>query len=102
VAENNFFVEDDLAEGAFPLRHAERLSRIASCFDSSIRAKADGRSADAKDFDAVVELGISPASRPEFEVEGGDAEQARAVICNLVGHCFYVEEQMAKEGGKTA
>ncbi len=98
LAENNFFVEDDLRPGTCSQRHVERLTHIASCFDSSITATADGRSADAKDLQALLGLGLTPGSQPEFEIAGEDARQARAVISNLVGHCYYVEEQMVKKG----
>jgi phosphotransferase system HPr (HPr) family protein len=102
LAANNFFVEDDLEPGSCCERHLQRLAHIASCFESRITAQADGDSVDAKDVEALRRLELKPSAEPGFEIEGKDADLARAVINNLVGHCFYVEEQMvqkAQEGG---
>ncbi len=98
LAENDFFVEDELAEGERPQRHVERLARLASCFESEIRANVDGKRVDAKKLPELLDLGLSPASKLQFEMKGKDARQAAAVLDNLVQHRFYVEEAMVKGG----
>jgi phosphotransferase system HPr-like phosphotransfer protein len=60
--------------------------------------KLNGETVDAKDAEAVAATGIEATSRPEFEIEGDDLEQARAVLDNLVESCFYVEDKMAERG----
>jgi phosphotransferase system HPr (HPr) family protein len=98
LAESRFFVEDDVDVDKSPSRHLERLARIASCFESEIAVVYDAGNADAKQFEALSSLGLSPTSEPTFEVKGGDAEQARAVLETLVDSCFYVEEVMGQRG----
>jgi hypothetical protein len=49
----------------------------------------------------LQEIGLSATTRPRFEIAGADAEQARAVLENLAGHCFYIEDEMVKEGRKS-
>jgi phosphocarrier protein HPr len=100
LAQNRFFVEDEPDIVNDPDRHLCRLAHIASCFESDIRMTLDGHSVDAKRKDALRGLDLTPATRPFFEVAGPDAEQARAVIDNLVSHAFYVEEEMARQSGK--
>ncbi len=97
LAANNFFVEDDLEPGSCGDRHLERLAHIASCFRSRITAHFNGGTVDAKDLEGLRKLDLEPTSEPKFVIEGEDADLARAVITNLVGHCFYVEEQMVKK-----
>ena len=96
LAESNFFVEDDIEAGKRPLRHVSRLAHVASCFASDVKATVDGKSADAKKYRALLSLGLTPASEPEFEIHGEDAEQARAVLEHLVSHCYYVEDEMVQ------
>ncbi|MGD2175100.1 MAG: HPr family phosphocarrier protein [Candidatus Brocadiaceae bacterium] len=98
LAQNRFFVEDELQSGEQPQRHVERFAHLASCFDSEIRTVVDGKRVDAKDMAALLELNLTPGSRPDLEIEGEDAAQAKATLENLVGHCFYVEEEMVKKG----
>lgn len=100
LAESRFFVEDHVDVSGMPDRHVDRLATVASLFDSDIRMHLDGRSADAKDRAAVQAAGLTPTSQPEFDVQGSDAEQARAILDNLVASCFYVEEKMAERGRK--
>jgi phosphocarrier protein HPr len=102
LAESKFFVEDDLAPGEQPERHLERLSCMAACFDSSVTATVDGRNVDAKSFAALRELRLGPGSRPALSIAGGDAGQARAALANLIGHCFYVEDEILREGREGA
>jgi phosphotransferase system HPr (HPr) family protein len=100
LADSRFFVEDHVDVSNQPNRHVDRLVRAASVFDSDIEVRLDGKSADAKDCDAVTALGLTPTSLPEFDVAGEDAEQARAVLDNLVASCFYVEDRMAERERK--
>lgn len=100
LAEDRFFVEDNMDVAERPLRHVERLADMASCFRSDIRATLDGKSGNAKEFQSLQSLGLEPTSEPQFEIEGEDAEQARAVIDNLVRCCFYVEDEMVLRGPK--
>ncbi len=100
LAENSFFVEDELDPTEEPQRHMERLARLASCFQSEIVAVADGGCANAKELEELLKLELRPTSRPEFQVQGTDAEQARRVLDNLVRHCFYVEEELVRRGRK--
>jgi len=98
LAENSFFVEDNVDVSDQPMRHVERLARIAACFDSEIMVTEDGKNADAKQSDALAAMGLTPDSRPQFEIHGDDQEQARAVVENLVRNYFYVEEAMIEAG----
>lgn len=100
LAGERFFVEDNLEEDADPERHIDRLARVAGSFDSRITMKLDGHTVDAKDPKAIAAAGLEATSRPEFEIEGEDVEQARAVLDNLVESCFYVEDRMADRGRK--
>jgi phosphotransferase system HPr (HPr) family protein len=100
LAENSFFVEDELNPCDEPQRHMERLARLASCFQSEIVAEANGDCANAKELEELLALELVPTSRPKFRVQGADAEQARQVLDNLVRHCFYVEEELVKKGRK--
>jgi phosphotransferase system HPr (HPr) family protein len=100
LADERFFVEDNLDDGAEPDRHVDRLVRVAGIFDSSVLMELDGRTCDAKDSEAALASGLLPTSRPTFTIEGDDAEQARAVLDNLVESCFYVEDEMADRGRK--
>jgi phosphotransferase system HPr (HPr) family protein len=100
LAGERFFVEDQLEDGAEPDRHLKRLAYIAGIFDSRITMDFDGKAIDAKDPGAVLASGLTPTSSPRFEIEGADAEQARAVLDNLVESCFYVEDKMAERGRK--
>lgn len=94
LAENCFFVEENLEGELHPLRHMERLVKMASCFKSEIQVEMDGRTADAKRFPELKRLGLGPASKPVFHVRGKDADQARSVMENLVKYRFYVEDQI--------
>jgi len=100
LVQNRFFVEDEPDVVNEPGRHIGRLAHIASCFDSEIKATVDGTTVDAKQKDALRKLGLTPSCKPEFQIEGTDAEQARAVVNNLVSHCYYVEDEMARQRGK--
>ena len=100
LAESGFFVEDYMQERLTPDRHVRRLSHLASCFDSDIRVTLDGHTADAKQADSLTALQLDPVSVPVLEISGPDAEQARAVLDNLVASCFYVEDKMAERGRK--
>ena len=100
LAESGFFVEDYMQDRLTPDRHVQRLSRMAACFDSDIHVTLDGHTADAKRADDLAPLGMSPTSTPTFEIDGPDAEQAQAVLDNLVASCFYVEDKMAERGRK--
>lgn len=100
LADSGFFVEDYMQDRLTPDRHVQRLSSLAACFDSDIRVTLDGHTADAKQTDALAPLHLSPVSTPTFEIDGPDAEQARAVLDNLVASCFYIEDQMAARGRK--
>mgnify|MGYP006302172593 CR=1 FL=1 len=91
LAENRFFVEDQLDEELHPLRHLRRLATMSSCFDSSITATKDGESADAGDFEALKEMEITPRTSLEFDIEGPDAEQAESIMEKLLKYRFYVE-----------
>lgn len=94
LAENRFFVEDNIDVSGQPDRHLERLAGLSSCFLSDVQARADGGQADAKNLAALATLGLTPRSEPAFEISGPDAEQAQAVLGNLVSRCFYVESEM--------
>jgi phosphotransferase system HPr (HPr) family protein len=100
LADSSFFVEDNLDPKAQPGRHVERLARIASCFVSDIKATLNGKTADAKKVRSLARLSLTPTSVPSFEIQGADAEQARAVLDNLVACCFYVEDKMVEKGRK--
>jgi phosphotransferase system HPr (HPr) family protein len=100
LADSGFFVEDYMQDRLTSDRHVQRLSRMASCFDSDIRVTVDGHSADAKQIDCLAPLHLTPLSTPTFEISGPDAEQAQAVLDNLVASCFYVEDKMAERGRK--
>ncbi len=100
LAEDRFFVEDDVEVGKRPLRHLRRLADMASCFKSDIKATLDDTSVNAKDFGALQALGLKPTSEPEFEIKGVDADQAREVLAILVRSCFYIEDQMVARGRK--
>jgi len=100
LAESSFFVEDNLDPRMHPDRHVERLARMASCFQSDVRVTANGKTADAKDIASVGVLGLTPVSTPEFEIRGKDAEQAKAVLDNLVASSFYVEDRMVERARK--
>jgi phosphotransferase system HPr (HPr) family protein len=100
LAENHFFVEDEPGQVNPPDRHVCRLAYIASCFDSEITATVNGTTVDAKRKDALLKLDMGPSSKPRFEYKGADAEQARAIVENLVNHFYYVEEEMARQSGK--
>lgn len=102
LAENSFFVEDDVDAENRPGRHLERLARMASCFESDIRITVDGQTADAKNLDSLRRLGFGPDEVAQFDVTGQDAEQARALMENLAASCFYVEELMAARARKAA
>ncbi len=97
LAENDFFVEDNLDPDTDNDRHVERLTSLASCFDSDITVRFGGASADAKHFDAAAALGLDPVSEPEFSICGSDAQQAQAVLANLVASCFYIEDKMGSK-----
>ncbi len=101
LAEQDFFVEDNLEVESCTERHIDRLAALASCFDSDIRAKVDSVEVDAKQREALMEVGLAATSRPRFEIAGEDAEQARAVLENLAGHCFYIEDEMVGKGRKS-
>ncbi len=96
IAENDFFVEDML-EDPDPERHVARLAHMAGCFDSDVTVSIDGKSADAKDLDELRVLGIEPSSSPTLDVQGADAEQARAVLTHMIDRSFFVEDEMAKK-----
>ena len=100
LVENRFFVEDEPDVVNKPGRHVCRLAHIAACFESEIRLTIDGVTVDAKKQDALRELALTPSCRPHFHIEGADAEQARAVVENLVSHCYYVEDEMVRQSGK--
>ena len=100
LGQNRFFVEDEPDIVNEPGRHLWRLARIASCFESDISVTLNGSTVDAKKEDALAGLKLSPTASVGFQVEGPDAEQARAVLDNLVSHAFYVEEEMARQSGK--
>jgi len=100
LGESHFFVEDEPDTVNEPDRHLCRLARIASCFESDIRLTLNGSTVDAKQKDALAGLRLTPSARVGFQIEGPDAEQARAVLDNLVSHAFYVEEEMARQSGK--
>lgn len=102
LAESRFFVEDHMDTAAQPDRHLNRLARMASCFSSDIEVVFDGKCADAKDLKSLDSLGLEPTSEPEFRIEGADARQAQAVLGNLVGSCFYVEDKMAQKARKVS
>jgi phosphotransferase system HPr (HPr) family protein len=100
LAESGFFVEDYMQDRLTPDRHIQRLSRMAGCFDSSICATLDGQCVDAKQADGLAALHLDPLSTPTFEIQGPDAEQAQAVLDNLVASSFYIEDKMAERGRK--
>lgn len=100
LAEERFFVEDDVDVTGRPDRHVERLAIMASCFKSRIKVVLDGDTVDAKKAESVAALGLSPLDVPGFEIEGSDARQARAVLENLVNSCFYIEDKMGQPRGK--
>jgi phosphocarrier protein HPr len=100
LAQNRFFVEDEPDVLNEPGRHLCRLAYIASCFESDIRVTLNGSTVDAKQKDTLLGLALTPSTRPRFQITGPDAEQARAVMDNLVSHAFYVEEEMARQSGK--
>ncbi len=91
LAENRFFVEDQLDEELHPLRHLRRLAKMSSCFDSTIRVTKDGEQVNAEDFSALKELDIEPRTELDFDIEGADAEGAEAVLEKLLKYYFYVE-----------
>jgi len=101
LAEDRFFVEDNIDVHQRPSRHIERLAAMASCFRSDITAVLDDKAADAKDVRALVSLGLRPTDEPRFQMRGEDAEQAQAVLDLLVCSSFYVEDQMVEKGSKT-
>jgi phosphocarrier protein len=101
LAQNRFFVEDEPDQVNAPDRHISRLAHIASCFDSSITATVNGSTVDAKHKDALQKLDMAASAKPRFEIEGPDAPQARAIVDNLVNHFYYVEEEMARQSGRT-
>jgi len=94
LAENRFFVEDNLDQELHPLRHLVRLSKMASCFESEIRVELNGQVVDAKRLPRLKELGLTPTSEVRFSISGEDADQARAVMENLLKYRFYIEEAM--------
>jgi phosphotransferase system HPr-like phosphotransfer protein len=98
LAENDFFVEDYADKKPRPDRHVERLSRLAGCFQSDITVSHGEHLADAKDLDSLRGLGLDPKSEPQFEICGDDAEQARAVLDELVKQRYYVETEMIAKG----
>ena len=100
LAESSFFVEDHMQDRLGPDRHVERLSRVASCFESDIQVTLDGQTADAKRSGRLAPLHLAPTSVPTFAIRGPDAQQAQAVLDNLVASCFYVEDKMAERGRK--
>ena len=91
LASNRFFVENQLNTDQHPHRHLRRLAKMSSCFDSRIEVVANPDNVDATDFSALKELGITPETELELDIEGKDAEQARAVMENLLKYRFYVE-----------
>ena len=100
LAENTFFVEDDLVSERHPLRHLRRLCRMASCFRSDVCVVFDGKSADAKKFSELRTLGITPRSALSFQVSGEDSEQVGKLLDKLVQYRFYVEEELARDKDK--
>jgi len=95
LGHDRFFVEDHV-DYLDPERHLKRLAGISSCFESDIEVEVDGQRCDAKDLDAIRQLNIEPTTAVEFDVEGPDADQARAVLQKLAKHKFYVEEKMGE------
>jgi len=100
LAQQDFFVEDNLDTESCAERHIDRLAALASCFDSDIQAKVDSNVVNAKEREALEGIGLFATSRPRFEIEGRDARQARAVLENLAAHCFYIEDEMAERSRK--
>ena len=96
LVESHFFVEDEPNSQNHPQRHITRLVSVASCFRSDIEVKLDGHEADAKQEEALADLQLTPNCRPQLHVRGEDAEQARAIVENLVSHYFYVEDEMVR------
>lgn len=94
LAEHHFFVEDEVAEAQDPERHVHRLAGLAACFQSDVSVEIGGAWVDAKDSRALQQAGLRPQHEPELRVQGPDAEQARAVLENLIDHCYYVEQEM--------
>lgn len=95
LGQNCFFVEDNLESPLNPERHLKRLAHLASCFKSDVEVEVDSRRGDATDLDRLKELDISPTTADiKFHIDGEDAEQARAILQQLVKYRFYVEEKM--------
>jgi len=97
LAQNRFFVEDNVDVSDQPDRHVTRLATLASCFESDVQAVLNGRKADAKNAEELKTLGMNPDSELGFHISGPDARQARAVLCTLVRQCYYVEDQMVQK-----
>lgn len=99
VVEENFFVEEDDPPPE-DCRHIERLVTFSNCFESEIYVEVDGERVDAKDTEALKELGLQPTTSVAFQAEGEDAEQAGEILEKLDDYCFYIEEAMGAQNKK--
>ena len=97
LVSEDFFVEDALASVPDPNRHLTRLVKMASCFDSRVMVELDGRKADGRHYEELLQLGLTPTSKVEFHVDGDDSAQAARVLRLLAERCFYVEEEMSAQ-----
>lgn len=100
LVDNQFFVEDEFGQTLPRTRHFERLASFAGFFESRIEGTFNGQKADATRIEAVTGLDFKPWEKPEFTIDGPDADQARSVLDTLLKYNFFCEEDFSVEENK--
>ncbi|UTW46496.1 HPr family phosphocarrier protein [bacterium SCSIO 12696] len=69
-------------------RAATKLAQTSGRFASTIRCGHSGKMVDAKSVMAVMLLAASKGTTLNFEIEGGDEQEAADSISELIGDYF--------------
>ncbi len=69
-------------------RASAKLVNTAAQFDSDIRIRHQGRTANGKSIMGIMMLAAGKGATIEVQAEGDDAEQALAAITDLVNNYF--------------
>jgi phosphotransferase system HPr (HPr) family protein len=66
-------------------RPAAQFVKLANRFQSTVKVRHNGREANGKSIMAVMSLGASAGAEVELDVQGNDAQQARAELTTFLG-----------------
>ena len=66
-------------------RPAAQFVKLANRFQSTVKVRHKGREANGKSIMAVMSLCASAGAEVELDVQGNDAEQARAELTTFLG-----------------